>query len=444
MVMWRRLFVGLVLLGAGNAFALLQPAEGIEYRVPSPWAPQTWFSSQAAACTAAAPGGGRSELANEGTFCYIYYSDGNYATGLGVNPRSAPAACPANSTAVTGGCQCSTGFDESGGACVPNQCASKKGTPTTVRTTICYTRTPDDSDTKCIGGSFNPWAGGSVCSDGCAMDFSSVSNAWISQAPTPEGLYRNSVDATYIPTGAACTASGTNPADQAIKADAPRPPCPGYTGEVNGKPGCYGTAEKPVVGEAKPSSFPNSSAKAGNPPAGKPAASGEGSTGSPTPSAGQGGPEGGPAGAAVGGKGGNAGGTATGTGKVGGGGGGSGENEQQNCGAPGQPQCKIDETGTPSSGASEFASATAAAEAAKDAAKAGIDGAANLQAPAWSFSFQLPSGCAGYQVANFKGTNFTMNPCQYQSTIHDLMAMLWAAVTAFCIIGMVGRTIREA
>ena len=165
--------------------------------------------------------------------------------------------------------------------------------------------------------------------------------------------------------------------------------------------------------------------------------SGTGSAGR-TPSAGNGGNGGGPAAAGQGGKGGSAGGTATGTGSSG-----TGEDEKPDpCGAPGQPECnvKVNEKGTPEGAGTTF-----------DAAKKSVDDSGNdtLQkinqardrsdGPAWSFTFALPSGCSPYPI---NIGSVVLNVCQYQGTIHDLLSMVWAAVTAFTIIGMVGRTIR--
>ncbi|MDM0027769.1 hypothetical protein [Variovorax saccharolyticus] len=125
---------------------------------------------------------------------------------------------------------------------------------------------------------------------------------------------------------------------------------------------------------------------------------------------------------------------------------GNGEDEGGlECGIEGKPACKvdIDEEGTPNLGTT-FDAAKGELETNKGAAEAQINAASSIQAPTWSFSFQLPTGCTSYDVTTFKGLAFKMNPCTYQSTIHDLMSMIWAAVTAFCLIGMVGRTIREA
>jgi hypothetical protein len=111
------------------------------------------------------------------------------------------------------------------------------------------------------------------------------------------------------------------------------------------------------------------------------------------------------------------------------------------CGLPNTPACLIDETGTPKDKSVTFDESKTDLEKVRTDTAAEIEKAATISAPSWSFSFQLPTGCAPY-VTGLRG--FIMNVCPYQSTIHDLLSMIWAAATAFACIGMVGRTIREA
>lgn len=113
----------------------------------------------------------------------------------------------------------------------------------------------------------------------------------------------------------------------------------------------------------------------------------------------------------------------------------------ETCGLPGKPKCLIDETGTPADKAESFNPAETALDVTRQSAQDKIIEAQSIEAPSWSFTFQLPTGCAPY-VTGIRG--FVMNVCEYQSTIHDLLSMVWAAATAFACIGMVGRTIREA
>jgi len=115
--------------------------------------------------------------------------------------------------------------------------------------------------------------------------------------------------------------------------------------------------------------------------------------------------------------------------------------QQATCGLPNQPACKIDETGTPSDAQKPLLDARTKLDEAQSTAKDSIEKAALIEAPRWTFTFQLPTGCAAY-VTGLRGV--ILNICQWQSTIHDLMSMVWAGSTFFCIAGMVGRTIRES
>jgi hypothetical protein len=41
------------------------------------------------------------------------------------------------------------------------------------------------------------------------------------------------------------------------------------------------------------------------------------------------------------------------------------------------------------------------------------------------------------------GEVVSLDPCEFQTVIHDLVSMIWAATTLFWVFGMVGRTLRE-
>lgn len=83
----------------------------------------------------------------------------NKATGgvvfdnVAVPTQEYASVCPANSTAVTGGCQCNANYDESNGQCVPhvNKCSAQMNKPRTVNWTLGWTRTPDDTDSRWVG-----------------------------------------------------------------------------------------------------------------------------------------------------------------------------------------------------------------------------------------------------------------------------------------------------
>jgi len=106
------------------------------------------------------------------------------------------------------------------------------------------------------------------------------------------------------------------------------------------------------------------------------------------------------------------------------------------CGLPNTPPCKIDETGTPTT--ADISKAEVDASKAEGLAK--ITDIASIQAPAWSWSFQLPTSCSTISVGPFLTQTVVVDLCQYQSMIHDLVGLIWAAFTVWACVGMVGRT----
>lgn len=354
----------------------------------------------------------------------VMTAGGNYSYTVRVLDKG--LACPANSTNTSGSCSCNTGYSESGSSCVPkvNACAPRAGVAGITNFTVGYSRTGESNDFNVVGTPNRLPTSGQMCDSGCTVNLGEATTAWQSQVPTDQGLYRWSIDLVSTPSGAECTAGvGDAPVDKTL----PNPLCPGYVGEINGKKGCYGTANNPVnvVQGDRPAS---GSKPPGNPAAGAKPPSGEGSGSDGagrTPAAGSGGSGGGPASSAVGPR------STVATPA-------SGE-EQANCGAPGQAKCRIDESGTPD-GKDVWTKATTEVVDARASQKTAIDGAANIGSPNWSFTFSLPTGCTPVPVY----LNVVLDVCKYQPVIHDLMSMIWAAATLFCITGMVGRAIREA
>jgi len=348
------------------------------------------------------------------------------------------SGCPANSSAVTGGCQCSAGFLESGGQCVDANaaCSANSDQDSIINFTVGYARTPDSADFDIVGTVNQFPASGELCHQGCKVGASIGGpgvTAWRSQTPTAQGLYRLSMDLPAVQLGTACSADGGSSAP--LRPDLPSPPCPGFVGEVNGKPGCYGTASNPV--NVVPADRPPVAPVAGNPAAGEKPASGEGSgTGSAgrTPTTGNGGNAGGPASAAVGGAGGGAGGTAA-----------SGAStkptedgkEQVACGAPGQPKCGIDESGTPR----DYTGKDGLAEwrAAVDSNRAQIKDSGGGVFDGFAVFFSAPpvAACSPFSLPNDYGS---LDPCPVVDGVRGVMGYIWALGALFLCIGW----IREA
>lgn len=353
------------------------------------------------------------------------------------------SSCPANSTAVTGGCQCNANYQESGGQCVPkvNKCTAQMNKPQTVNWTLGWTRTPDDTDSRWVGGSMSvPPSGGMVCVEGCEVGVNLTLSGppQKSQTPAANGLYRVTAPFEALGRGSECT-QNTKDADKST----PIMPCPGYVGEIDGKVGCFGTAEKPVTTADKP--IPGGQAPiAGNPPAGTPATSGVGPTtgAGRTPTTGTGGNDGGPAAAATGGKGGGAGGSASGTGTTTNG---EGKEEPTPCGAPGQPVCavKVDEAKTPTDGGDGMK--TTGLDQAMDKAVEGLQKATNPGGmdtgwggiPQWFNN----EACTPWQLGTLPFINIpvVINICAIQPVVIAVMTFLWVVGTFFAIVGMVAR-----
>lgn len=319
-------------------------------------------------------------------------------------------------------------------ACGDTVCQSQQGQSKVVNFTVGYTRSPNidtDPGWKLVGPPNQVVQGGLLCNPASPCElrfegFSDADKAWQSLAPTPSGLYRVSLDISATVTGQACTPTASDNA--ALSKTAPIPPCPGFTGEVNGVPGCYGTASSPTsndISAAKPKP-----PEAGNPTAGEKPASGEGSgTGGAgrTPSTGDGGPAGGPAAAAGSGT------KPDGTvpkpdaGK-----------EQAACGAPGQAKCGIDEGGTPG----KFDGDKAALDGWKSAVEANrntIKDADGSFFNSYSMFFAAPPivPCEPIELPN---DQVLTRQCDVVEGTRSVMSYIWALAALWICLGW----IREA
>lgn len=435
-------FVALVAF-APSAYAALPKVPQYQARVGGSFFIGSPSSSQSGACSNAsawtmANSSARGGTSWDGGTCHILNTSGGNS-GFTVDIVPLGSGCPENSTDAGASCTCNAGYVEQGGQCKnPNEaCQAKSGTSEIINVTSGWARGPKPGADWAITNKITNSSGvGSVCNSGCTQTFDVSEpcpecDGYISQVPNSQGLYRTSIDFRGHYSGAACTAG---PDDALTRPDDTQdPPCPGYVGEVNGVKGCYGTAEKPVRPVPPDPALDKPDRKPGNPSAGpKPTdgpGSGSGGAGR-TPGTGNGGSQGGPAGAA---------GTGSGDGTTDKPDDGK---EQQNCGAPGQPPCKIDETGTPN-GSAQVQGLGGLKDAIKtfgDKAGQDIDKAKGLTSDGWTFTFALPTGCTPFVVEPLQ---VTLDVCQWQGIIHDLLTMVWLAVTVWCCIGMVGRTLQN-
>jgi len=107
--------------------------------------------------------------------------------------------------------------------------------------------------------------------------------------------------------------------------------------------------------------------------------------------------------------------------------------EDIECGLPGYPPCKIDETGTPPPPPDDG----------EDKFKSVLPNCLRQdwrscfpQLPDINWSFSLPSSCGPIPVPFGKYGFSEVNICPWQGMIHDIMSMLWAAAGLFGAIGI--------
>lgn len=349
------------------------------------------------------------------------------STGGSFTISTNASTCPPNSTNSGGLCTCSAGYIESGSSCVAanEACAAKIGIPGVTNFTLGYTRTSSEDDYDMVGGPNQVPSNGQMCDGGCVVNRGAGLAAWRSLTPTAQGLYRASIDFETVPTGGTCTVAtgdATNPL-------APAPTCPGSVGEINGKTVCVGTAAQPVT--TSKGSTGGVTAKPGNPAAGAKPSSGEGSgqTGAGrTPSTGSGGNAGGPASSAQGATGNVPSPT-------------EGE-EQAECGAPGQPKCRIDESGTPEPlEAMVFKAHADKYKTDQDAARGTIAGTSDKGFfSGWGSVFFLPpiATCAPIDMPFNRGS---IDPCEVVEGTRSVMAWLWALAGLFLCVQMIRKVI---
>ncbi|WP_208935668.1 hypothetical protein [Paracidovorax avenae] len=278
----------------------------------------------------------------------------------------------------------------------------------------------------------------SICHEGCKFGVLGNEEAYRSQVPSAQGLYRLSSDVSVIQTDQQCTADATTDASNPLTPDKP---CPGQLGELNGKPYCAVSSSDSGV---QPNGPPGKEADdKGNPSAGTKPSSGEGSgTGGVgrTPSQGSGGNAGGPAGAAFGGSGNKPGDKPDGTTNKPGDG-----KEQAACGAPGQPKCAIDETGTPKVSPNEYDKAVDQYKIDMDAIRAKVAGTEDKSYfEGWKSMWFAPAvaACQPFALPSVLGVSLAIDPCAVVEGIRYFMAYVWAIVGLAICVQMIGRTIR--
>jgi hypothetical protein len=132
----------------------------------------------------------------------------------------------------------------------------------------------------------------------------------------------------------------------------------------------------------------------------------------------------------------------------GGGTGGGGDGDSQaNCGAPGQPACKIDESGTPD-GKGMFDALMKLVEGIGADRQKGFDDATSDNGKDTSLGFSslnLPSGsCVNptVQLPGFGGS-WSVDICSYIGLLADMFEAFWAFAFAFSVMSMVSRATQK-
>lgn len=244
----------------------------------------------------------------------------------------------------------------------------------------------------------------SWCDGSCMFSFEDLLAVYMDDEVSANGYYEISATSEYLGTGATCT----TPSEPPENPD-PEPPC----GDGNCTPG-DGDGDGPGDGDG-----------GGDPGDGDGDGDDGDTPGGENPGDGAGGDGDGP-------------GNGTGSGGAGQDGDGEGEDEGGGeCGIPGKPPCavKIDETGVPD-GNSIFNGVNTQVDNLPNHAsiKDAIDGIKNSDlTPSWTWTFQLPTGCTPFQLG---GYNISIDVCQWQGMIHDIMSMIWAAATVWFLIAL--------
>lgn len=279
---------------------------------------------------------------------------------------------------------------------------------------------------------------------------------WTSQVAGPNGLYRESTEFNYVETSVQCSEA---PPD-ATSPSATPPVCPGSTTTVKGATVCLPSNSEPGLGEAGSG---KGEANRGNPTAGptdmskspSERAKGPGGDGNGTNGSNGGGSAGGPATGnnngstgkgcndgsksptpACSGKGTNdQDGTVTkpATGK-----------EQAACGAPGQPKCGIDETGTPEKvGDDKYNSKLDQYKTDSKNAGDQIKGEGDGVFSSYTTFFAAPAlqACEPVELPAVAGVSLgsISKQCDVVEGVRSVMAYIWALVAMWVCLGWVKR-----
>ena len=443
----RRYFLSFVLLLSVSFAVHAADPLCTEYSTEYGTAKSGWHKSKSAACSALngmSPGPAdtvtAATVSNDGNWC-----DGTKKTGVW------PFATN----------YFSVGFVRRQVPC-EEVCKRIEGKKTNI--TIGYHATPSDNLKLNPATKYDPFfkqlmteGGGTTCIAGCEHFMykpDSGAKTWVSQVAGTNGLYRSSVDVSSTQFATPC---GGAPAEGASPS-APIPECNGVLGDVNGAAVCLPRNTDTGVDLG---GLPD--ATRGNPPAGEVPPGKDDKERAPGP--GGAGNGSGTGGASNGG--GASGGPATGSNNKPGGKGcndgskspelpcsGKGEldadgntdkpedgKEQAACGAPGQPKCRIDESGTPGSvGDDKYLSKLDPYKSDSDSAREQIKSVGTGIFEPWAMLFSAPplATCEGFDLPAHAGQSMgTIDPCSVVDGIRAAMAYIWAIAAFWLCLGWV-------
>lgn len=247
-----RLIVAALLLCAGQAHALIPSSSVKQYMttwIQGNGNPKVWYYTREEACQdmsgqySTYVGASRPYDHVDSSYCYLRNASGVAFGATTWVERT--VSCPANSSSVSGGCQCNSGYHEAGGACVadPNECEALAGQSAGPK------NYEGRGDTFFFCDSWNT-AGGGKC-------VAKVERQFTWESPAGSGHFFSSGEGFYTgSTGTTCDGGGgtdEGPAPSTPKPgdgkepDTPDPgtaapsPCPAgqAPGEVNGTTSCY-------------------------------------------------------------------------------------------------------------------------------------------------------------------------------------------------------------
>lgn len=112
--------------------------------------------------------------------------------------------------------------------------------------------------------------------------------------------------------------------------------------------------------------------------------------------------------------------------------------EDIECGLPGFPPCKIDESGTPTADSVDPAVQAQGIFAALLACVT-TPSSCLPELPSFSWAFSLPAGCSAIPTPAFSPWLTQVDVCPFQGVIHDLMSLLWVAAGLFGAVSLVYR-----